>query len=161
MTTDTPTPRTAALAEKWSEYIVLDGPHPMEWITFARELERELSAMRERVVKYRARLEIDRHAEDFGGQLERVDLPFDEDEPYDGIACRDETIRLLDQSRDELRADLSECHAALRELVAIEDDAERMYEDATWEPNDLDNIDARRATNLVAARAILAKWEGE
>ena len=78
-------------------------------------LERDLAAMRERVVKYRARLEIDHHAEDFGGQLERVDLPFDEDEPYDGIACRDETIRLLDQARDEMRAELSECRAALAE----------------------------------------------
>ena len=70
-------------------------------------------------------------------------------------------IELCDHART-LERDLTACRAALREYVAIEDEADRMYEDATWEPDDLDDIDARRATNLAAARAILqSTGEGE
>ena len=154
MTTDTPRTDAAALEQPDGLLIV--------HADFARTLERDLSAMRERVVKYRARLEVDHHAEDFGGTLERVDLPFDEDEPYDGIDCRDETIRLLDQARDEMRTDLAECRAALAELVACKDLKDHMaaylqngtsgeYQDARYE------YERRKPLAWSTARALATK----
>ncbi len=62
-----------------------------------QELKAENERLIERVKGYRARLEADHHfiGTGSGGTMERVDLPFDQDEPCDGIECRNETIKLL------------------------------------------------------------------
>jgi hypothetical protein len=64
------------------------------------------------IAKYRARLEVDRHFAAVGnGPLKRVDVPYvsaDEDiGDYDGISCRDETIKLQDENLKRLRAQAS------------------------------------------------------
>ena len=60
------------------------------------ELEAERDRLKARCVKYRERLEIDRHWEGQGlAGLRCVYLPFDQDESVDGIEARDEAIKLL------------------------------------------------------------------
>jgi hypothetical protein len=63
------------------------------------------AALVERIKKYRAKLEVDHHfVSKAGGPMERVELPFGEDEPYDGIDCRNETIKLQDEQIAKLKA---------------------------------------------------------
>lgn len=73
----------------------------------------------QKVAAYRARLEVDHHYEgtEVPGQMRRVENPPDVDEKYDGIACRDETIRGLEERLTRLRAE----NEAMRHALNIAD----------------------------------------
>lgn len=66
----------------------------------ARDAAVEIERLRADIAKYRERLEVDHHY--VGVNLDRVDVPYvsaDVDlKSYDGIFCRDETIKLLEDS---------------------------------------------------------------
>jgi hypothetical protein len=105
-----------------------DAFHNANVVPAEHALDRALSALSasqaalvERIKKYRAKLEVDHHfVSKAGGPMERVELPFGEDEPYDGIDCRNETIKLQDEQIAKLkaRAEAAEAsQAAMREAI--------------------------------------------
>lgn len=51
----------------------------------------------------------------------RARLEIDERTPYDGIACRDETIKGLDEKCDRLKAENEALRASLKALIHISD----------------------------------------
>ncbi|HBP5621004.1 TPA: hypothetical protein L6A15_25795 [Pseudomonas aeruginosa] len=56
----------------------------------------------------------------------RSRLEIDERTPHDGIACRDETIKVLDEKCDRLKAENEVLRGALQAVV----------DDPTWRSND-------------------------
>lgn len=100
----------------------------IEAASMLRRLDAERGELVKRVKKYRAKLEVDGHYAWKSGDAEmvRVELPFDQDEPYDGIDCRNETIKLLESQIAQLRAapqaptsqEVEQVAVALEEMAA-------------------------------------------
>ena len=64
------------------------------------------------------RLEIDHvYVSRKGGELERQEVPYDDrSRQYDGIGCRDETIKMQDENLDTLRAKVAALEAQLNSV---------------------------------------------
>jgi hypothetical protein len=91
-----------------------------EWAQLIGDrIERLDAEMRNRIQKYRERLEVTGHyVMDKGAdELVRVDNPPDVDEKFDGIYCRDTTIKCLEELCTELRAKLAACESVTDEKV--------------------------------------------
>lgn len=88
-------------------------------------IRQERDALRERLERREERLEITRQwsvlcvpGEPTSAPVERL-IPFDErDRVYDGIDCRDETIKLARQNCDELKSALTAAQRRVTELEA-------------------------------------------
>lgn len=74
----------------------------------ASDAASEIERLRSRVSKLEARLEIDHVYKLVDGKTQRIEIaPEDRDKQYDGIECRDETIKLLDANIKRLRSALA------------------------------------------------------
>ena len=76
----------------------------------------EVDRLKAEVARLRRRLENDRVWRERGGEL--VEEPADLPESQDGIACRDETIKLQDEHIDRLKALNAELLKALKNAAA-------------------------------------------
>ena len=79
----------------------------------------EVDRLKNEVARLRRRLENDRVWRERDGEL--VEEPADLPESQDGIACRDETIKLQDEKIDELKKLNAELLAALRAVAVALD----------------------------------------
>ena len=114
-----------------------------------------LDIARERIAKLEARLEID-HAFRMGDgdEMVRYEIPPEERDNFpDGIACRDETIRLRDELVDELAEDLALAMVTIRNLISWQDYKEQVGKDAKYRKG--------RADAWVQARAFYEKMTTE
>lgn len=106
------TPRTDAAEFHTSPYT------QMVAADFARQLERENASLRAEVTRLKNRLEIN-----YVYDSDENKVPFPDDmHPYDGIECRDTTIKGQDRVIADLRARLEQTEAvvdAARELLAL------------------------------------------
>lgn len=123
-------------------------------LAYVRHLQATVAGLTERVTKYREKLEVDRHWEGKGTDgLHCVYLPFDQDEPYDGIDCRNETIKLQDERIREQAALLREAGEVLKRFgdcaYAWEDAADDACLDITPNYQDATAGDLRRAAAWV------------
>lgn len=76
-----------------------------------------IAALQQQVEQYQARLEIDHHYDQDG---KRVEIPpHKRDKQWDGIACRDETIKLQDRAVDEARKEREALREALTSCAAV------------------------------------------
>lgn len=78
------------------------------------ELEDENDNLRQRVAELEERLEIDHYftVDEMTGEKIRVEVPPDDRVfQYDGIECRDATIKLQDEAIDRLRQKLADAQA--------------------------------------------------
>ncbi len=92
--------------------------HQAALIAVVAELEAKLA-------RYEVRLEIDHvFVSDGNGGLKRKEIPgVNRATVMDGITCRDETIKLLDQVNDELRKHVARYEQAAKELPEEPDDS--------------------------------------
>jgi len=84
-------------------------------------LEAKVGRLMGDIAKYRARLEVDHHfVSKGGGPLERVDVPYTsaDADSYDGVFCRDETIKILEEEIAEIKADADRRVVDEREAIA-------------------------------------------
>lgn len=82
----------------------------------------EITKLRVRIEELEARLEVD-HVYKLGvdDRLVRVEVPPGERDSYpDGVSCRDDTIRILENNCERLRARIAELEAGLRSLEQVE-----------------------------------------
>lgn len=109
-----------------------------------RSIVWEMIALHARVTELSERLEI---ANVIDREGNRVPHPTGEPGDLDGIACRDETIRLQDRRIDELRArvaELEEAMATQREQIAL-----ALEHEAAITPDDEDAAVTRENAALV------------